>query len=592
MLSLPSSDVRSCTRTRPDRRRIVRLALLTTAVALAGCEMTDHALAWSVRRGQVGEFVIRDDEVVTIGARLTVYEATTGRRRRRAALPADLGDVTRGQLGPGALVTGDSLVFGWYDFATETGTVFCFDAGSLRPRWQWQVHWPWRQRTLRPSLAVAAAGEHVYAAAIGKEADNVFAFRLADGRLAWSRSVEAFPTESALAVAGDRLIVRSQLWARTRDWHEQLDALALVDGRRLWRTWLIGEAKYHTAGPLIDGGYLYTTTRAGPDRGHLYVVRLSDGHTIREEIETAGAPFAKRGDTIYLGGAPPLAWDVGTRRVVWRGGDGANGGGQRPMIAGGAIDDGHDRVFTGDSQRFVYVRAARTGLVQRGIRIDTYPRFEIFSPLKALHASYGVRRLQVHRGMLFVGTVDGSLFVFQVDQGPSSRTTGLTGRWRALCFRRSRAVQELLPRVERRRRGRRRDHQGRLPPARAPPSSRPGRECPDCAAIPGDSRGLRRPVRPGTAPSVRRDLSRADGTTTGQRGRRSRASAAAPWRRRPRHQPRRAGAQARRGGRRRRDPPGGPTTEAAAATGPASQTAPASAELNAPRAQRRAASPK
>jgi hypothetical protein len=37
------------------------------------------------------------------------------------------------------------------------------------------------------------------------------------------------------------------------------------------------------------------------------------------------------------------------------------------------------------------------------------------SPLKALYGSYGVRRLQIHRGMLLAGTVDSSLFVFSLD---------------------------------------------------------------------------------------------------------------------------------------------------------------------------------
>lgn len=406
--------MKSCGSTRAAQSALLRVAIVIAAAAWPACGLSDHSLAWSIRRGQVGEFAFRNDEVVTIGDRLAVYETATGRRRRGTMLPADLGDVTRGQLGPGPMVAGDSIVFGWYEFATETGTLFCFDITTLEPRWQWRIHWPWRQRTLRPTVAVVAAREHVYAAAIGKDGDNVFAFHLTDGRLLWSRSVETFPVESALAVAGDRLIVRSQLWARTRDWHEQLDAIALADGRRLWRTWLVGEAKYHTGRPLIDGGYLYTTTRAEPYGGHLYVIRLSDGHTLRDEIETAGAPFAKRGDTVYVGGAPTVAWDVRARRPVWRMSGDAAGDAAPPMIADGAFDDEQNLILTGDSRRFVYVLSASTGVLRGRIRLDTYPRFELFSPLKALYGSYGVRRLQVHRGMLFVGTVDSSLFVFRL----------------------------------------------------------------------------------------------------------------------------------------------------------------------------------
>jgi hypothetical protein len=86
-----------------------------------------------------------------------------------------------------------------------------------------------------------------------------------------------------------------------------------------------------------------------------------------------------------------------------------------PMIADGAIDDARTRIFTGDSPRFVYVRAASSGLLQQQFRLDQHPRFEPLSPLEALYGSYGVRRLQVHRGMLFAGTVDSSLFVFRLD---------------------------------------------------------------------------------------------------------------------------------------------------------------------------------
>jgi outer membrane protein assembly factor BamB len=310
-------------------------------------------------------------------------------------------------------VSGGSIVFGWYDFTTETGTVFCFDAGSLVERWRWQIRWPWSQRSLRPTLAVIADHTHVYAAAIGKDADNLFAFRLMDGRLRWSRSVETFPAESALALHADRLIVRSQLWARPSHRHEQLDAIRVDDGRRLWRTWLMGEAKRPMTGPLIQDGHLYTTTRAGVSSGHLFVVRLSDGHTTREDIETSGAPFAKRGDIVYVGGWPPLAYDVRRQRTSWRATLGYSDDAVPPMIAGGAMDPERNRILTADSRRFLYVLAADTGDLQDRIRLDRYARFEFGSPLKAVYGSYGGRSLERHGRTVFVGTVDSSLFVFR-----------------------------------------------------------------------------------------------------------------------------------------------------------------------------------
>ena len=47
--------------------RLFALAVCVAAIAAAGCDLSDARLAWSVRRGQVGEFAIRGEEVFTIG---------------------------------------------------------------------------------------------------------------------------------------------------------------------------------------------------------------------------------------------------------------------------------------------------------------------------------------------------------------------------------------------------------------------------------------------------------------------------------------------------------------------------------------------
>jgi hypothetical protein len=177
----------------------------------------------------------------------------------------------------------------------------------------------------------------------------------------------------------------------------------------------MGDAKYHIGGPLIDDGRLYTTTRVDEGGGQLYIVRLSDGSTQRERVETAGAPFAKRGDAIYLGGTPAIAWDAHARRTLWTTRGGGDVSPSSTRIADGAIDDEHGRLFTGDPEQFVYVHALDTGLVLQRLRLDHYARFELSRPFKALYGAYGVRRLEVHGGMLFVGTADSSLFVYRLD---------------------------------------------------------------------------------------------------------------------------------------------------------------------------------
>ena len=337
-------------------------------------------------------------------------------------MSSDFGNITLGQLGPGVAVVSDSIVFGWYDFGSEVGTLFCFDLSTLTKRWEWRIPWRWHERSVRPTVTTLADQSRAYAAAVGKYGDNLFAFRLSDGALLWNRTVEKFPAEAALALAGDRLLVRSKLWGWAPDPHEQLDAVHIVDGRGLWRTWLTGEAKYYVGPPLIQGDVVLTTTRASERRGNLFAVRLTDGHTTRTEIPTAGAPFAAHRDIVYLGGLPPAAYDVRSGRTLWQSSVGHAERDSIPMIAGGAFDPVRKILYTGDSQRYLYALRAGDGAVVQRIRIDTYSRFELFSPLKALFASYGVRRVAIDSAHVLVGTVDSSLFVFRADAlQPASR---------------------------------------------------------------------------------------------------------------------------------------------------------------------------
>ena len=399
---------------------------MLVTIATAACGLDDQGLLWSVRGGRVGDFALHGAEIITVGDELAVYDKSSGRRLRSAKLPSDFGNITRGQLGPGIAVSGDAMVFGWYDFTAEAGTLLCFDVSTLTQRWQWRLAWPWHERSLRPTVSTLADQSRAYAAAVGKHGHNLFAFRLSDGALVWSRVIEKFPAESALVLAGQRLVVRSKLWGWATDLHEQLDAVHAMNGQRLWRTWLTGEAKYYVGPPLIRDDVLLTTTR-GPGRGgNLFSVRLTDGHTSRADVPTAGAPLATHGDIVYLGGLPPAAYDMSVGRTVWQASLGDDERALVPMIAGGAFDPARGSIYTGDSQRYLYVLAAVNGAIVRRLRLDTYQRFEFFSPIKALYASYGVRRVATDGVNIFVGTVDSSLFVFRADD-LTSAAAGLAG---------------------------------------------------------------------------------------------------------------------------------------------------------------------
>jgi outer membrane protein assembly factor BamB len=383
------------------------LALLVTAAMLSGGCGDDDDLVWSVRRGHVGHFAPRGDEVFTIGDELAVYHAASGQRLRRVALPRDFGNITNGQLAPELVVTPTALLVGWYDFAVEIGSVSCFDPSSLALRWEQRVAWPW-DATLRPTFAVAADGEHAYAVAVGKPGHNVFKFRLADGQLTWARALAAIPTPDRLVLHDRALIVASRHTLADVE-HVQLDAVETDGGTRRWRATLSGSTLLGVS-PLVLGAHGYTALYRRPGGLSLYAVRLDDGVTTRTDIgeDMDGRPVAEHDGILYFGGLTPFAYDRRAARVRW------TAAGDREMSAGahGRFDAGRRLLHVGDPWHYVYAVDAETGQVVRRTRIDTYVRYEL-NPVKALFGSYGARRLELHQGLVFVGTADSSLFVFR-----------------------------------------------------------------------------------------------------------------------------------------------------------------------------------
>ena len=87
-----------------------------------------------------------------------------------------------------------------------------------------------------------------------------------------------------------------------------------------------------------------------------------------------------------------------------------------PANATGLLDPIREEIYLGDWERDLYILSARSGEVKEKVYIRGFWRGEFFSPVKAFFASYGVRRLDLAQGLLFVGTVDSSLFVFRLTQ--------------------------------------------------------------------------------------------------------------------------------------------------------------------------------
>jgi hypothetical protein len=83
-------------------------------------------------------------------------------------------------------------------------------------------------------------------------------------------------------------------------------------------------------------------------------------------------------------------------------------------LADALLDPMRQEIYLGDWERDLYVLSSTTGQVKEKVNIRAYWRGDfLFSPLKAFFGSYGVKKLELAKELLLVGTVDSSLFVFR-----------------------------------------------------------------------------------------------------------------------------------------------------------------------------------
>jgi outer membrane protein assembly factor BamB len=370
-------------------------------------------LAWSVRQGLVGQWGIRGQEAFTVGRSLAVYDLTSGRELRRARLPRDYANTTLGQIGPDVAVTDSALVYGWYDLETH-GKVLCFEPKTLAIRWERVFTWPWDVRDTRPTFSVAIDGDHVYALAVGKEGENLFKLRLTDGQTVWSKSIEKYVQGVPLVFHDGNLLVRSRVSHWTPGAYGYYQAIGPDRGQTLWRVRIDGTAGVRDHQPLISGKRVYLTSEASPDEYHLYTIDFETGTILdHQQLRQTSAPFAENIGILYLGGSTPTAYNVERREKVWQTALRGPEGFGLNVSARGVLDPFRNEIYLGDWDRDLYVLSAKSGQVKEKLYIRGYWRGEWFSPLKAFFGSYGVERLELAQGLLFVGTVDKSLFVFR-----------------------------------------------------------------------------------------------------------------------------------------------------------------------------------
>lgn len=396
----------------------VRLSLAGVCLTLLGCQNPRSVeLVWSVRQGLVGQWGIRGNEVFTIGRYLGVYDLFTGRELRRVKLPRDYANITLGKIGPQVAIDDSSLVFGWYDWEGQEGKegkLSCYDPKTLALRWERSFHLPKDLPEPAPTFSVAIDGAYVYALVIGKKGENLFKLRLEDGRSIWTRAIDKYMHETPILLHDGTLLVRSIVQSDGEEAYGYFQSINADSGETLWRIRLDGLSTFYDP-PLIRGDRAYLTSEAVlSNPGHLYTVDLTRGTIIdRQRVDRLHVPFAEHNGTLYFGMNTPAALDTERRQILWQTHlQGPQGVGLN-VVALGVLDPSREEIYLGDWERDLYVLSSKTGDVKEKVYIGGHWRGEFFSPLKAFFGSYGVERLELVRGLLFVGTVDKSLFVFR-----------------------------------------------------------------------------------------------------------------------------------------------------------------------------------
>jgi len=374
-------------------------------------------LVWSVRKGLVGQWGVWGEEVFTVGRYLGVYSVSTGRELRRVKLPQDYANITLGQIGPEVAITDSSLVFGWYDFGRvegKEGKIFCYDPKTLVLRWERAFEWPWEVRETRPTFTVVIDGDYLYALAAAKKGQNLFKLKLSDGQIVWSTTIEKFVKSVPPVLLDGKLLVGSIVSVWHPNQYGYLQAVESETGKVLWKVRIDGVSLFDDP-PLISGDRAYLTSGAVlSDPNHFYTVDLRRGTIANHQrVHQLRAPFAEHKGILYFGNNTPAAFDISHNKILWQNDlRGPHGLGD-PFGARGVLDPIKSEIYLGDEKWNLYVLSSTTGQVKDKLNIRGYWRGEFFSPLKVFFGSYGVERLALVEGLLFVGTVDKSLFVFR-----------------------------------------------------------------------------------------------------------------------------------------------------------------------------------
>lgn len=353
--------------------------------------------------GDVGEFDILGDEIVTVGSNLRFLDAATGQERRSIRLrkPSDAE-------GPARLaLTSSAIVFGWYVWH-EAIHIVCIDPRSLQVRWHRRIVVTEREREGGiPYVFPLVRSEGIFILLSNKHSENLFRLRPESGEIVWSRYIERFAVQDAVAWHGNRLLVRSRV-ARGENASGDLYAIEPGNGSTVWRLRLEGRDYAGRDTMLISGDRAYIASPVYPGEScRLHIVDLAAGVTVKSfTIERLNEPFAYHEGVVYFGGNMPTAWDVRREQVIWRTNLRERRGELLLISHDPVLDIVRQRIYLGETGDSFFVLSSTDGAVVGAVNV----RRGRTSP--NIMTVYGAYRLRLVRHLLLVGAGDQQLLAY------------------------------------------------------------------------------------------------------------------------------------------------------------------------------------
>jgi PQQ-like domain len=348
-------------------------------------------------------FELFGEEILTVGSNLRTIDPATGQERRSARLRRPSSTE-----GPATITVATSaIVFGWYVWYEDVH-IFCADPQSLQIRWHRRFSVTERERGGGvPQVFPLVRPDAVFALVANKHSENLFRLRPDNGETVWSRYVERFAVEDALAWHHNRVLVRSRV-TRGAQASGNLQAIDPITGTTQWRTRLEGHEDWGGDKILIVGDRGYVAAPVPPGEAcRLHIVDLTAGAIIKSlTIDRLSEPFAYHDGIVYFGGSTPTAWDATRERIIWRTDLRERQGKVIYMSHEPVLDVARRRIYLGESEHSLFVLSSSDGTVLN--RVDVR-RGRTSANIMAV---YGAFRLRLISDLLLVGAGDQRLLAF------------------------------------------------------------------------------------------------------------------------------------------------------------------------------------